>query len=102
MNFHDNLKIENRRIDFSFVSAHCASSIKTGSILRGEGVCISLVVKKPWWGVKGWGGKECRRKKCGVGKKEMGSEGVWREGVGKKGVEMEGWGGEKKGGTGKG
>ena len=32
MNFHDNSKI-----DFSFVSAHGASSIKTGSKLRGGG-----------------------------------------------------------------
>ena len=46
MNFHDNSKNINRKIDFSFVSAHCASSIKNGSKLRGV-VCISSVGKKP-------------------------------------------------------
>ena len=38
MNFYDNSKNKNRenwKIDFSFVSAHYASSIKTGSKLRG-------------------------------------------------------------------
>ena len=51
MNFHDNLKNKirkNRKIDFSFDSAHCASSIKTGAKLSGEGgVCIFLVGKRP-------------------------------------------------------
>ena len=36
MNFH-NFKNKNRKIDFSFVSAHCTSSMKTGLILRGGG-----------------------------------------------------------------
>ena len=35
MNFYDNSKNKNPKIDFSFVSAHCTSSIKTGSKLRG-------------------------------------------------------------------
>ena len=46
MNFHDNSKNENRnnrKIDFSFVSAHSASFMKMGARLRGGGVCISLV-----------------------------------------------------------
>ena len=46
MNFHDNSKSKNGKIGFSFVSTHCASSIKTVSKLR-EGVYISLVGKKP-------------------------------------------------------
>ena len=37
MNLHDNSKNRNRKIVFSFVSAHCASFIKVGSKLRGEG-----------------------------------------------------------------
>ena len=37
MNFHDNSKNKNRKIDFSFVFANCASSIKMGSKLRGRG-----------------------------------------------------------------
>ena len=32
---NNNSKNKNRKIDFPFVSAHCASSIKTGSKLRG-------------------------------------------------------------------
>ena len=39
MNFHDNSKNKNQKIDFSFVSASCALSIKTGSKLR-EGLHI--------------------------------------------------------------
>ena len=35
MNFHNSSKNKNWKIDFSFVSAYCASSIKTGSKLRG-------------------------------------------------------------------
>ena len=43
MNFHDNSKKENPKIDFSFDLAHCASLMKMGSKLkRGGGVCISL------------------------------------------------------------
>ena len=30
----------NRKIDFSFVTAHCASFMKMGAILRGEGLYI--------------------------------------------------------------
>ena len=37
INFRDNSKNKNRKIDFSFVSAHYASSIKIGSKLRGGG-----------------------------------------------------------------
>ena len=50
MNFHDNSKNKNLKIDFSFVSAHYASSIKNESKLRrrgGGGFCISLVGKIP-------------------------------------------------------
>ena len=35
MNFRDNLKNKNRKIDFLFDSKHCASFIKTGAKLRG-------------------------------------------------------------------
>ena len=34
LNFHDNSKNKNRKIDFSFVSAHRATSTKIGSKLR--------------------------------------------------------------------
>ena len=37
MNFHDNLKNKNRKIDFSVDSAYCASSMKLGSKLREGG-----------------------------------------------------------------
>ena len=37
-----NSKNKNRKIDFSFVSAHCVSSIKMGLFLRGGGICISF------------------------------------------------------------
>ena len=48
INFQDDSKNKNQKIDFSFVSAHCASSIKTGSKLRGGvGICISLVGNNP-------------------------------------------------------
>ena len=50
MNFHDNLKnknCKNRKIDFSFVSAHYTYLIKTGSKIKVVGVCISLVGKRP-------------------------------------------------------
>ena len=41
MNFHDNLKNKNRKIIISFVSAHCASSMKVGSKLRvGGGLLV--------------------------------------------------------------
>ena len=43
MNFHDNSKNEirkNRKIVFSFVSAHCASFMKVGSKLRGEDLLV--------------------------------------------------------------
>ena len=49
MNFHDILKNKNRKnrkIDFSFDSAHCPFFIKTGAKLRGGEVCISLVGKR--------------------------------------------------------
>ena len=38
LNFHDNSKNKNWKIYFPFISVHCASSIKTISKLRGEGV----------------------------------------------------------------
>ena len=47
---HDKSKNKNRKIDFSFVSEHCASFIKRGLKLRGGwwgGVCISLLVTGP-------------------------------------------------------
>ena len=47
MNFHDNAKNENRKIDFLFDSAHFAYFIIMGAKLRGVGVCIFLVGKKP-------------------------------------------------------
>jgi len=37
MNFHDNSKNKNRKIDFSFVSAHCASFIKNRIKTEGGG-----------------------------------------------------------------
>ena len=50
MNFHYNSKNKNRKIDFSFDSAHCASFMNVGSKLKEGGengeVCISLVRKK--------------------------------------------------------
>ena len=65
MNFQDNSKNKNRKIDFSYVSAYSASLMKTGSKLRRGGrtevgVFISLVGTGPniqpldvfWWGVK--------------------------------------------------
>ena len=42
INFHDNSKNKNRKMDFPFDSAHWASFMKMGSKLRGR-VCISLV-----------------------------------------------------------
>ena len=36
MNFHDKLKNKNWKIDFSFVSAHSAPYMKTGSKLRSD------------------------------------------------------------------
>ena len=39
-NFHDNFKNKNRKIYFSFVSAHCASFMKIWTFLRGEGLHI--------------------------------------------------------------
>ena len=47
MNFHDNSKNKNKKMDFSFNSAHYASLIKMGAKLRGGGVCISLDGKHP-------------------------------------------------------
>ena len=48
MNFHDNSKNKNQKIDFSFDSAHCASFIIIGAKLREEwGACKSIVGKKP-------------------------------------------------------
>ena len=37
MNFHDNSKNKNWKIDFSFNSALCASYMKIGAKLRGQG-----------------------------------------------------------------
>ena len=37
MNSHDNSKNKNRKIHFSFESTHCASFMKVGSKLKGEG-----------------------------------------------------------------
>ena len=47
MNFHDNSKNKNRKIDFSFDSRYCASSMNLGSKLRGWGVYITLVGTSP-------------------------------------------------------
>ena len=44
------VKNKNRKMEFSFVSAHCASFMKIGLLLGGggrEGVCIFLVRKHP-------------------------------------------------------
>ena len=47
--FHDNSKNKNWKIVYSFVSAHCASTIKIGSKLKGSrgrgwgGFCISFL-----------------------------------------------------------
>ena len=46
MNFHDNPKNKNQKIDFSFDSAHCTSFIKMGAKLRGGGLYI-LSWEKP-------------------------------------------------------
>ena len=43
MNFHNNSKNKNWKIDLSIVSAHCASSIKTGSKLRGGGGALHVL-----------------------------------------------------------
>ena len=50
VNFHDNSKNKNRKIDFSFDSANCTSIMKVGSKLRegGRGVSISLVGTEPY------------------------------------------------------
>ena len=40
MKFHDNSQNKNRKIDFSFHSAHCASFMKVGSKLSWEGLHI--------------------------------------------------------------
>ena len=40
MNFPDNSENKNRKIDYLFDSAHCASFIKTGAKLRGRGLHI--------------------------------------------------------------
>ena len=42
MNFHDNSKNKNCKIDFSFVSSHCIKPDQNWG-----GVCISLGEKKP-------------------------------------------------------
>ena len=48
MNFHENSKNKNRKINFSFDSAHRASFMKMRAQLRGgEGVCISLLGTGP-------------------------------------------------------
>ena len=47
MNFHDNSKNTNWKIDFSFVSGHCASFMIVGSKTEGGGVCVSLVGTEP-------------------------------------------------------
>ena len=50
MNFHDNSKNKNWKIEFSFDSAHCTSFMKVGLKLMvgGSGVvCISLVGTEP-------------------------------------------------------
>ena len=44
--FDRNSKIKNRKIDFSFVSEHCVSSIKMAPFLRGGGLYI-LSWEKP-------------------------------------------------------
>ena len=53
MNFHDNLKNKNRKNIFLIGSGHCASFMKVGSKLRGEGVCISLVGTETEFSVSG-------------------------------------------------
>jgi len=47
MNFHDNPKNKNGKIDFSFDSAHSASVTKMGEKLWGGGMCISLLRTGP-------------------------------------------------------
>ena len=37
MNFHDNFSIKNRKMDFSFNSAHCASFMKMEAKLKEGG-----------------------------------------------------------------
>ena len=48
----DNSKNKNLKIHFSFVSAHCESSIKTGSKQR-VGSAYPYLGKSPFLGVKG-------------------------------------------------
>ena len=49
MNFHDNSKNSDRKIDFLFDSAHCASIFHENGIQneKGRGVCISLLGTGP-------------------------------------------------------
>ena len=51
MNFDDNSKNNNRKMDFSFDSAHCTSFMKVGSKLR-VGVRKSLVGTGPRYRTK--------------------------------------------------
>ena len=46
---NNNSKYKNRKIDFSFVSAHCESFMKILPFLWGEGVCISLLGTGPYY-----------------------------------------------------
>ena len=57
MNFHDNLKNKNRKIDFSLDSAHFASFIKTGAKLRVGGLHMLS------WEITGVGGPASHNKK---------------------------------------
>ena len=52
MNFHDNSKNKNRKIDFSFGSSHCESLIKTGAKLREEGLYIHSWEKPSYGNIK--------------------------------------------------
>ena len=47
MKLHNNSKNKNRKIYFSYDSAHCASFMKMGAKLREGGVCISLLGTGP-------------------------------------------------------
>ena len=49
MNFHDNSKDKNKKIDFSFDLPHCTSFMKVGSELRGGGALHITSWDRPHW-----------------------------------------------------